>query len=307
MTELLFSLCVFGLVALLTWWIASYYLDEDDDRLRERLGYGSLGHAKEIQRTLRERIEGSLEDFVHAAGALLLPRTREAQGRLRQKLAHAGIYSSSSLTFLLGCRVLIVLGLGLAGFIGYCFIDDNPLLGFSIGGFLGYGFTSLWLLGRMKIHRRALETGLPDALDLLVVCVESGLTIDAALQRVGEEIRIAHPRLAQELEITHMETRVGLARSEAMRNLARRTGSPPLMALSSMLIQAERFGTSVAAALRIHAEGLRLQRQHRAEELAAKASVKISFPVVLFIFPAVLIVLGGPALIGLFRSALFAD
>jgi tight adherence protein C len=141
----------------------------------------------------------------------------------------------------------------------------------------------------------------------MVVCVEAGLTVDAAMQRVGQELVLAHPSLSRELGIAHMETRVGLSRADALKNLGVRTGAPGLQALAAMLIQADRFGTSIANALRIQAESLRTKRQQAAEELAAKASVKLSFPLVLFIFPATFIVLAGPTVIGLMRSALFTE
>jgi tight adherence protein C len=153
----------------------------------------------------------------------------------------------------------------------------------------------------------ALQLALPDALDLMVVCVEAGLTVDDAMQRVGSELQLAHPALSREFGIARMETRVGLSRGESLKNLGVRTNSNSLQALAAMLIQADRFGTSIASALRIQAEALRVKRQHAAEELAAKASVKMSFPLVLFIFPATFIVLAGPTVIGLMKSALFTE
>ena len=138
----------------------------------------------------------------------------------------------------------------------------------------------------------------------MVVCVEAGLTVDSAMQRVGSEMALAHPEIARELGITHMETRVGLSRVESLKNLGVRTGCEALQSLAAMLIQADRFGTSIASALRIHADTLRQNRHHAAEELAAKASVKMSFPLVLFIFPATFIVLAGPTVIGLMNSPL---
>ncbi len=216
----------------------------------------------------------------------------------------AGIYSPSAQRLLDGFKVI----LGSAGLIGGYFLGaavGNVLLGVAFGGLGGYLCPIIWLKQRIKKQQKSLDRALADAIDLLVVCVESGLTVDSAMQRVGQEIEIAHPSLSRELEIVHMETRVGLPRSEALKNLGVRTGSPALQALSAMLIQAERFGTSIASALRVHADTLRVNRQHQAEEIAAKATVKLSFPVVLFIFPAVLIVLAGPACIGLFNSALF--
>jgi len=125
------------------------------------------------------------------------------------------------------------------------------------------------------------------------------------MQRVGQELAIAHPRLSRELAITHMETRVGIPRFDAMKNLATRTGSPALQSVVAMLVQADRYGTSIGNALRVQAEAIRNKRQVAAEEMAAKASVKMTFPLVLFIFPSVFIILAGPSLIGLFNSPMF--
>jgi tight adherence protein C len=223
---------------------------------------------------------------------------------MRKKLSKAGIYTPASIKMVQGMKV-ICLGAGLIG--GYIAggMVENILLGVSLGGLAGYMAPSLWLNLQIKSQQKALEYGLPDALDLMVVCIEAGLAVDAAMQRVGTELNIAHPRLSREFEITHMETRVGLARAEALKNLGHRTGSDALKGLASMLIQAERFGTSIAGALRIHGESLRASRQFKAEEMAAKASVKMSFPLVLFIFPATFIVLAGPTVIGLMNSAFF--
>jgi tight adherence protein C len=157
---------------------------------------------------------------------------------------------------------------------------------------------------RIKKNQQQLQYGLADGLDLMVVCVEAGLTVDAAMHRVGQELMIAHPAISRELAITYMETRVGLSRAEAMKNLGTRTNNQALQSLAAMLTQADRFGTSIAGALRIHADTLRQSRQHAAEEMAAKASVKMSFPLVLFIFPATFIVLAGPTVIGLMNSGL---
>jgi tight adherence protein C len=184
---------------------------------------------------------------------------------------------------------------------------ENLMLGLSLGGLAGYMTPTLWLSMQIRKQQQALEYGLPDALDLMVVCVEAGLAVDAAMQRVGSELEMAHPRLSKEMEITHLETRVGLSRADALKNMGQRTGSAALQSLAAMLIQAERFGTSIAGALRIHGESLRATRQFKAEEMAAKASVKMSFPLVLFIFPATFLILAGPTVIGLMNSPFFKD
>ena len=203
-----------------------------------------------------------------------------------------------------GCKVIFLCAGVLGGYLlGLAW--DMLLLGLSVGGIVGYLLPTLWLRMKIQTNQRSLNHGLADALDLMVVCVEAGLTVDAAMQRVGQELGLVHPALSRELGITHMETRVGLARTEALRNLGHRTGNSALQSLAAMLIQADRFGTSIASALRIHADTLRQNRQHAAEEMAAKASVKMTFPLVLFIFPATFIILAGPTVLKMMQSPLF--
>ncbi len=140
-----------------------------------------------------------------------------------------------------------------------------------------------------------MQKALPDALDLLVVCVEAGLGLNHSLRRVAHEIGAVSPALAQELTTVNLEIRAGAPRLEAIKNLGERTGLDDLRALAAMLVQTERFGTSIAQALRVHADSLRVKRQFQAEERAQKASVKLIFPLVLFIFPGIFVVLVGPA------------
>jgi tight adherence protein C len=237
------------------------------------------------------------------AAAPFMPKTREKQSSLRQTLARAGIYNASAFRAMTGAKVIcLVLGLGLGYGVG---LWMNVLfIGLSLGGLLGYLGPTIWLAQKIKYNQRALTEGLADALDLMVVCVEAGLTVDGAMQRVGTDLAIAHPSLSRELNIAHMETRVGLSRAEALKNLGQRTGNAALQSLATMLIQADRFGTSVATALRVHADTLRMTRQFAAEAMASKASVKLTFPLVLFIFPATFIVLAGPTVVKLMNSEL---
>jgi tight adherence protein C len=233
-----------------------------------------------------------------------MPKTREKQSGLRKTLAMAGLYQPSTIRVVTGLKVILMgLGLGVGYLVGLYL--DQVFLGLSIGGLVGYITPTFWLKQKVKRNQKELQYGLPDALDLMVVCVEAGLTVDAAMQRVGQELSIAHPAISRELGICHMETRVGLSRQEALKNLGVRTGNAPLQSLAAMLIQADRFGTSIAQALRVHADTLRVSRQHAAEEMASKASVKMSFPLVLFIFPSTFIVLAGPTVIGLMHSSMF--
>jgi tight adherence protein C len=150
---------------------------------------------------------------------------------------------------------------------------------------------------RIRLRKKQIENGLPDALDLLIVSLEAGLAIDQALLKSAEELEIAYPALSQELHLVNIETRAGKPRLEALRNFAKRTKVDDVRALVAMLVQTDRFGTSVAQALRTHAEVARVKRRQRAEEKAAKLSVKLIFPLVFCLLPAFFVISVGPAII----------
>jgi len=296
-------LSLFGFVALLVWWAGVMMTRNSGSRLRDRLK-GNV--EKKPEPMGRKKIGSIFQSVGDVAASPLMPKTREEQYEMKRRLARAGVYASGALRVMQGAKVMLSLSGLVAGYwLGVWM--ENVMIGIAFGGMLGFLTPTFWLRQQTKAHLRALDRGLPDALDLLVICVEAGLTLDAAMQRVGQELNLAHPKLSRELEITHLETRLGLSRADSLKNLGERTGSNQLESLATLLVQADRFGTSVASALRVHAESLRISRQQAAEEQAAKASVKLTFPLVFFIFPAVLIVLAGPAAIGLFKSALFAE
>jgi tight adherence protein C len=162
---------------------------------------------------------------------------------------------------------------------------------------LGYLLPGMALARMAKKRQHTIRLSLPDALDLLVVSVEAGLGLDQALQRVGEELAFAHKDLSDELRLVNLELRAGKARPDALRNLADRTGVDDLSSLVAMLVQTDKFGTSVAQSLRVHSDTLRTKRRQRAEEAAAKTGVKMVFPLVFCIFPAIWVVTIGPAAI----------
>ncbi len=308
MDQIGFILCVFGAVAAIAYFvIGRFVVSSDDERLRDRLAPREQGLPPGVSMNVaggRTGIVPFLQRIGQAAAEPFMPATREKQSGMRRDLARAGIYAPSAIRVITGGKVIFLcLGLAVGYFVGLAM--DGVLLGISVGGLLGYVLPNAWLRMKIKVNQKELTHALPDGLDLMVVCVESGLTIDAAMQRVGEELGLAHPALSRELGIAHMETRVGLSRAEAMKNLGQRTGNTALHSLASMLMQADRFGTSVAQALRVHAESLRIARQHAAEEQAAKASVKMSFPLVLFIFPATFIILAGPTIVDMLSSDFF--
>jgi tight adherence protein C len=179
---------------------------------------------------------------------------------------------------------------------------SNPLFVLLLAAVLGFMLPETWLLWRIKKRQHRLRQALPDGLDLLVICVEVGLGLDQSILRVAQELRIVHPELSDELQMVNLEMRVGKSRLDALRELARRTGLDELKALVAMLIQTERFGTSIAQSLRIHSDDLRTRRRQRAEEMSAKTTVKMVPALVFFIFPALLVVILGPAMITLLHQ-----
>ena len=223
------------------------------------------------------------------------PKSAAELGKLRQRLVTAGYRGSEALTVFfgirLGCAILAFVALS-SGLVGRA----NLLLGLG-GAAFGYLLPSMGLARMAKRRQHRIRLSLPDALDLLVVSVEAGLGLDQALQRVGEELAMAHPELSDELRLINLELRAGNARSDALRNLANRTGVDDLSSLAAMLIQTDKFGTSVARSLRVHSDVLRSKRRQRAEEAAAKTGVKMVFPLVFCIFPAIWVVTIGPAAI----------
>jgi tight adherence protein C len=229
------------------------------------------------------------------------PRSQSSKGQLL--LIRAGYRSADALWAMRGLKVLLPIGLiALVVFTGL--YKWNPFLVFATALMLGYLLPDLWLTWRVRARQHRLRLALPDGLDLLVICVEAGLGLDQALMRVSQELRVAHPELSEELQLVNLEMRVGKTRLEALRELAQRTGLDDIKALVAMLIQTDRFGTSVAQALRVHSDELRMKRRQRAEEMAAKTTVKMVPVLVFFIFPALMVVILGPAVIAIMRQLL---
>jgi len=300
--EVLIILLAFGSISVMVYFVSMLlFKSGGDDKLRSRL----QGKVEATSVLKKEAGAGSniFKQLREMAAKPFMPSSREKQSSLQRELAKAGVYSPAALRTVQGSKVIgIALGL-ISGYAAGWFMG-SMLLYLAIGGLVGYVAPIIWLKMKVKNNQKQLEYGLPDALDLMVVCVEAGMTVDSAMQRVGEELALVHPVISREFGIAHMQTRVGMPRAEALRNLGSRTSNASMISLSAMLNQAERFGTSIAQALRVHAESLRIARQHKAEELAAKSVVKMSFPLVLFIFPATFIVLLGPVMIQLMNSEL---
>lgn len=225
----------------------------------------------------------------------MAPKSSSEAGTLKQRLVAAGYRRPEAMMIFLGVR----LGMALACFAIVAtpvLFRPNLMLALGAAG-LGYVVPGFALARLAKARQHRIRLSLPDALDLLVVSVEAGLGLDQAMQRVADELTFAHPELAGELRLINLELRAGNARSEALHNLAERTGVDDVASLVAMLVQTDRFGTSVAQSLRVHSDTLRTKRRQRAEEAAAKTGVKMVFPLVFCIFPAIWVVTIGPAVI----------
>jgi tight adherence protein C len=252
---------------------------------------------------LEEEIPNPIASLLATLGGFL--PTGEDREALHSGLVRAGIRNQRAPLIFIGAKLLLAVVCGF-GWIALNFALARPLgsivLSGSIAAAVGFYLPTLWLWAKGEARRARIQQALPDALDLMVVCVEAGLGLTAAIERVGREIAIASPALSDEFLLVNQEIRTGLSRSDALRRLARRTGVEDLYALSAMLIQADKLGTSIAQSLRAHAESMRTKRRQRAEQMARKAGIKLAFPLVFLIFPALLIVILGPAAIQLMEA-----
>lgn len=243
---------------------------------------------------IRERIEQALDPLSKA-----LPLSPTDTNRTRGWLIQAGYREARHMTVYQGIRVLSAV-VGLIAVLLISGLKSPPLLvGVTALGF----FVPRFFLKRMINDRQTrIRLGMPDALDLTVICVEAGLSLDQAMMRVGDDLRHAHPDLADEFYLMNLELRAGKPRAEALRNLYNRTGVDDIRALVTTLVQTDRFGTSIAQALRVHSDSLRTERRQRAEEQAAKTTIKMVPPLVVFVLPSIIIVTLGPAIIQLYRT-----
>ena len=226
----------------------------------------------------------------------ILPRSQAEISVVQQRLIRAGYRNEGTVKLFYGAKVLVPILLAVLALVTGA-ANFSPFFVYAValgGGFLAPDF---WLGRRIATRQAALKRGLPDVLDLLVICIEAGLSLDQAVARTAQELEKAQPELSDELGIVALEQRAGRARSDAWKHLAERTDVDVIRNLVSMLVQAEQFGTSVGKTLRVHSDTLRTKRVQEIEEKAAKLSVKLLFPLVLFIFPSLFLVVLGPAVL----------
>jgi tight adherence protein C len=268
-------------------------------RIREVINPAAAQKPKTLLETIQQTgisIGGVVERFEQ-----VLPKSQAEVSITRQRLIRAGyrndsavniFYGSQVLTPIVLCALALVTGLG----------ARSPLFVYGMALVLGYLAPGIWLGRKIKKRQTRIRLGLPDVLDLLIICVEAGLSMDQATARSAVELRKAQPELCDEMNVVVLEQRAGRPRADAWRNMADRTDVDAVRNLVSMLIQSEQLGTSIARTLRIHADTLRTQRVQAVEEAAAKLTVKLLFPLVFCIFPSLFVVVLGPAIIAITQT-----
>ncbi len=232
----------------------------------------------------------------------IVPISAVEAAKLQKQLLQAGYRSPDAATAFRAIQIVMLIAFPTLVAV-ICFVLSRPLSNLIIwtliGAAVGFYLPKLILARKTKARKLRITWGLADAMDLMVVSVEAGLGLNAALNRVGEELKTLHPDMHYEIEIVNLEIRVGRSREEALRNLAERTGVDDIRSFVALLVQADRFGSSIAKAVRVFADSLRTKRRQRAEQAAAKASLKLLFPLTCFLFPVIILVILAPSLFAL--------
>ncbi len=267
-----------------------------------------LDKKKEYDSSGQEGSRGYFQQFIRSLGNRTKPKDEEISG-LRVSLLQAGYRAQKAIFVFFGYRIFLAVLFPAIFFMAKLFFVRTMPSGtfMTIAVLLavaGYFLPNLWLKLKINSRQQKILEGFPDALDLMVVCVEAGMGLDAAINRVGEEMKLRNAVISEEFRLMGLELRAGKLRRDALKNLGMRTGLDEVNSLMTLLIQTDRFGTSIAQALRVHSDSMRTRRYQKAEEIAAKLPVKLVFPLILCIFPALFVVIVGPAIIKIFRVLL---
>jgi tight adherence protein C len=289
-------------MSVMTW--AGYRVLYKPGRFLRQLGKPVISNDARPSMAIDEEPEAStLVTVLHQIGAHV-PSSEAEAADLRTELIRAGYRSENALTVLYGVKIVAVLAMMVPCVMLESSMPPNPVMKLAL---MASGVAAGWILPRFVLEKKVakrqnvIRLSLPDALDLMVVSVEAGLGLDQAIQHVGHELQDSHPELSEELSLVTLEMRAGKRRSDALRNLADRTGEPEVRKLVAILIQNDRFGTSMGESLRNHSDFLRTRRRQEAEERAGKVGVKLVFPIFFFILPSMMIVAAGPGLLQIFK------
>ncbi len=309
-TEFLISILVFIFLALIILGIYSLIGSRrEHSELRKRIRNIGESAKPEEEKKFLQIVKDHWVKSIGSLGNLIKPKKEEEISHLRLTFLKAGYRKENVAVTFYGIKIfLAILFFVISLLIKMWVFKTMGSLQFIfftiIMALIGFYLPNAWLYLKIANRKEKIQRGLPDALDLMVVCVEAGTGLDSAISRVGEEMRLSDKELSEEFRILNLELRAGKQRHEALKNLALRTDLEDVSSLVTLLIQTERFGTSIAQALRIHSDSMRVRRYQKAEEIATKLPVKLIFPLILFIFPALLLVILGPAFIGIMRALL---
>ncbi len=311
-TALLISILVFAVIVILgsgLFYILSYR--KSQQRLVGKIKNSSVEQTTEEQSKANSNNADNksfiASHIVEPMGKALKPSSDDEITYLRKNLVMAGYRKRNTFNIYYGAKAFIGMLLPLCVFLFKIIVIKNlPSADFIVliivSALIGFYLPNLWLKIKVRTRQRKILEGFPDALDLIIVCVEAGMGLDAAIARTSKEIRLSSKEVSDEFNLVSLELRAGKLRQDALRNLAKRIGLEEVNTLISLLIQTDKFGTSVAQALRVHSESMRDKRYQRADEIAAKLPVKLVFPLILFIFPCIFVVLVGPAAITIIRN-----
>lgn len=306
----LLPVCIFIAAALGLWSVADMFVvksNESEERLRRIQGLSSAAAINESKSQRREEIKQWVEKTSSVLADSVKPKTEKEANKLKQQLSYAGLRTDTAQSMYLATKVCLLIGGTLFGLLGVGIFSDGTMMWWVMGmavGLLLFFVPGIVLGSLIKSRKQQIVLSMPDCLDLLVVCVEAGLGLDHAMRKVSEEMSESNPVLAYEISLTNMHLQMGRTREESLQDLSDRNGAEELTSLAQMLIQADRFGTSIAQALRVQSEALRVKRRQKAEEKASKTAVQLLFPLVLFIFPGIFVVLVGPAAINIIEGFL---
>jgi tight adherence protein C len=289
----------------LAWWLVQFAGgNTSTQRVRRMLGEPTVVESP------AERFVERVAKVTQPIAKLSTPEEGFENSAIKRRFVNAGIRNASAPAAFFGAKTVLAVGLPMLAYVLLAMVKQPPLTGnpllfmLLLAAAIGYYLPNVILSRLVFLRQREIFENFPDALDMMTVCMEAGLGTEAALTKVAEEIVHKSPILSDELRLVNLELRAGAARDRALRNLAIRTGVEEVDGFVSMIIQAERFGTSIAQALRVHADMLRTRRRQRAEEAAAKIALKLLFPLIFTIFPSLMLVLMGPAMIQIYRVLL---
>jgi tight adherence protein C len=299
----LFSTCAFFMLVLILSWVG-YRLIYKPGRFMRQLGRPVITTDSERLLDVGGEAETStIVTFLHGIGSRV-PSSEAEVANLKLDMIRAGFRSESALPVFYGIRIVVTLVFMLLCIMMLAKMPDNPVMKLAL---MASGIGAGWILPRFFLEKKVakrqevLRLSLPDALDLMVVSIEAGLGLDQAISHVAHELYGSHPELSDEMSLVTLEMRHGKRRSEALKNFADRTGEAEFRKLVAILVQNDRFGTSMGESLRTHSDFLRVRRRQEAEERAGKVGVKLVFPIFFFILPSMLIVAAGPGILQVFK------